>query len=316
MISSRAFVVAVCVFLGIAWLHQILVPSREKPEYETTRLLNMNKCLAYSDTLLRIRYHFYQTRYDDVIARNPSPSRTFSGFGMGSGEKYPASGTPSPCSFHVSGGHKWNSLVEIAAYDYIQAYDNLRPEARKVEQLYVERYPEIPVARQLNELITQRMDELYERAPAFNQALEQPMLQLRSKQLKQIEQRLGRDQHWHTLNFMLMARRAINQLDEQAGSQRLTPEQVQALHRSLLAAWTDAEHYFKTLPRLTSAGGGKPVWREISEPAKIWIDALATLQQHWTARAEPEQLSNDFIAVDNGYDRMWTLYNLAAFGKY
>ncbi|MBX8515459.1 DUF3829 domain-containing protein [Pseudomonas cichorii] len=312
MISTRAFVVAVCVFLGIAWLHQTLVPSRAKPEYESSRLLNMNKCLAYSDTLLRIRYHFYQTRYDDVIARNPSPSRTFSGFGMGTGEKYSAS----PCSFYVSSLYEGSSPLDIATHDYVQAYDNLRPEARKVEQLYVERYPEIPIARQLNELITQRMDELYERAPAFNQALEQPMLQLRSNQLETIEQRLGRDQHWHTLNFMLVARQAINQLDEQAGSQRLTPEQVQALHSSLLAAWTDAEDYFKTLPRLTAVGGGKPVWREISEPAKTWIDALATLQQHWTARAEPEQLSNDFIAVDNGYDRMWTLYNLAAFGKY
>ncbi|RMQ49554.1 hypothetical protein ALQ04_03504 [Pseudomonas cichorii] len=142
------------------------------------------------------------------------------------------------------------------------------------------------------------------------------MLELRANQLEKIEERLGRDQHWHTLNFMLMARQGIDQLTELAGNKRLTPDQVQALHHSLLATWNDAENHFKSLPRLTSAEGGKPVWTGIREPAKAWIDTLATLQQHWTAQAAPSQLSSDFEAMGQGYDRVWMRYNLAVRNQY
>ncbi|WP_122314713.1 DUF3829 domain-containing protein [Pseudomonas cichorii] len=174
----------------------------------------------------------------------------------------------------------------------------------------------MPPALQLHQVIEKAIEELQERAIPFNQALESPMLELRANQLEKIEERLGRDQHWHTLNFMLMARQGIDQLTELAGNKRLTPDQVQALHHSLLATWNDAENHFKSLPRLTSAEGGKPVWTGIREPAKAWIDTLATLQQHWTAQAAPSQLSSDFEAMGQGYDRVWMRYNLAVRNQY
>ncbi|RMQ49461.1 hypothetical protein ALQ04_03505 [Pseudomonas cichorii] len=141
MISNRAFAIAVCVFLGIAWSYKVLVPSREKPSEESVRLLEMNHCLAYSDTVLRIRFLDYRTYFNTLIDRKSMPVLHFAGFSMGSGDRYSTNGKPSPCTFYLREIHKASSPLEIAANAYVQAYDKLRPQAREVEQLYARRYP-------------------------------------------------------------------------------------------------------------------------------------------------------------------------------
>ncbi|RMO94900.1 hypothetical protein ALQ33_04390 [Pseudomonas syringae pv. philadelphi] len=138
--------------------------------------------------------------------------------------------------------------------------------------------PDIKRARQLDADIAQGMQELKAHSLVVRTRFEEPQLLVRSEQLAAIEYRLGHDQHWHMLNFMILARQTINYLDQTTENAHLSPEKLEALHSQLAGAWLDAERYFEKMPNLKSANQKRPVWAVIRAPAQAWILTLDTLQ--------------------------------------
>lgn len=321
MINSSSWVVAVFVFLGITITEQMIEDSHPRPREEsharTLTLLDMNHCLIYGDAVLHEQYGSYRSHFLRLIAGDPHPFGTFAGFGMDRGVLEPAhsNGVP-PCSPYLSHlGHSAGTL-DAAADAYVAAYEQLRPDAREIEATADQLHPDQLHVHQVDHALALDIERINQRTLAFHAAFEAPQLLLRTSQLELIAQRLGHDQHWHTLNFMLRARVAIDQLDSQADNRQLQREQLQQTHRALLTAWSDADSYIKTLPQLRSAHGGVPVWTIISKPAQAWVDALDALYQDWTANAEPGRMHADFELIDQRYDLLVARYNAVVGNQY
>ncbi|UVL86451.1 YiiG family protein [Pseudomonas sp. B21-028] len=312
MISSRAFATAVLVSLGLSWLVKQIDPVHI--DYGTRlrwqAVQQINTCLVDGADLLEQRYSVYHS----LVAqsqKNNEPWRGFAGFGMGSGDVIPPQGAqPSPCYRWFGGGDPGS--LQYLAKNYLGAYDNLRPSAEAAERWLATRVPDRPPFEPIERALNLRLQDARDQAIPLRQALEQPQILVRQEQLASIEERLGHDQHWYTLRFMIHARQTINALDAMANGASLTPQQLSSLHRSLANSWSDADAFVKARPRLRSANDGQPVWSQISLTAEQWLAALNRLQQHWVSGADAAELNQDLAAARAGYDELQSLYNLVA----
>ncbi|MCG6574787.1 DUF3829 domain-containing protein [Pseudomonas sp. AF32] len=318
MISNRAFAIAVIALLGLTWLVLQLEGPRHIDQQTRSRWLEVqqiNTCLLNGADLLERRFADYR----DLIAPATETSpyrRLFSGFGMGSGNVIPSKDTqPSPCYRWFDGEP---GSLQYFAKNYVRAYDSLRPHAEATERWLATRPSDRDQSRlePLDRALRSGLQEVRTQSIPLRQALERPQLLVREQQLASIEQRLGHDQHWHTLRFMIHARETINALDAMTNGADLTPQQLLDFYRPLTTSWTAAEAFVQARPRLRSSDGGQPVWSSISLAAKEWLGAVERLQRHWASGADATALNQDLAAVRSGYDELQTRYNAAVALQY
>ncbi|ROO36212.1 MULTISPECIES: DUF3829 domain-containing protein [unclassified Pseudomonas] len=319
MISNRAFAIAVIALLGLTWLVLQLDPRKHIDPQTRSRwqqVQQINTCLLNGAELLERRY----AEYRDLVAsstQHDAYRHFFAGFGMGSGEIVPGNDAPpSPCYRWLGAGTPEG--LQALARNYVTAYDQLRPDAEAVERWLAQRPMDrdpLELAR-LEQALSARLQEARTRAIPLRQAFEQPQLEARQQQLASIEQRLGHDQHWYTLRFMIDARQTMDALDAMTTGAALTPRQLLDLHQSLMTRWADAETFIQALPRLRSADGNLPVWSVISSQAWEWLTYLERLQQHWAAGADAAQLNQDLAAARAGYDELQRRYNAVVVRQY
>ncbi|APQ12738.1 hypothetical protein BJP27_14950 [Pseudomonas oryzihabitans] len=312
MISTRTFLVAVGLFLAVILLTKAQFTSPEY-SYSDIRTEAASRCLIYTDTLFKERLAKYRKAAARVLEKG-EPNVYFGGFGMGSPDLFPSSGQSiSACLEHFFLDSRKESQQGLltSGRAYVEAFDELRPVAQAIEVLYSS--PTIMIDRQqaalLNEKFNRQLMQLQEAAVPFRQAFEPSQLLMREQQLQQIEQHLGRDQHWHMLNFMLLARRAMDQLEGSPATTRLTAAELSASVEELQRSWQAAHLYHLAYPQLSSAGGSKAVWLEVETSTKRWLERLATLQQHWSLKANSAVLDADLHLVQHDYDQLLTQYN-------
>ncbi|MDU9025094.1 DUF3829 domain-containing protein [Pseudomonas corrugata] len=316
MISGRAFATAVLVLLGLSWLVQQIDPVRI--DYGTRlrwqEVEQINTCLVEGADLLEQRY----TDYRNLVAQSQETNvrwRSFAGFGMGSGDVItPKGAQPSPCYRWFGGGEPGS--LQYLAKNYLGAYDYLRPNAEAAERWLATRAQDRPPFEPIGRALALHLQDARDQAIPLRQALEQPQILIREEQLASIEERLGHDQHWYTLRFMISARQTINALDAMSNGASLTPQQLLNLHQSLATRWADADNFVRALPRLRSADGGPPVWSKISLTGEEWLASLNRLQQHWASGADAAELNQDLAAARAGYDELQSRYNLAVAKQY
>lgn len=316
MISSRAFATAVLASLGLSWLVQQIdtanIDYGTRLRWEAVQ--QINTCLVDGADLLEQRYSDYRNLVAQSQEKN-GPWKGFAGFGMGSGDVMPPQGAqPSPCYRWFGGGEPGG--LQYLAKNYLGAYDNLRPSAEAAERWLATRVQDRPPFDPIERALNLRLQDARDQAIPLRQALEQPQLLIREEQLASIEERLGHDQHWYTLRFMIRARQTINALDAMANGASLTPQQLSSLQQSLASSWSDADAFVKARPRLRSANDGPPVWSQISLSGEEWLAALNRLQQHWASAADAAELNQDLAAARAGYDELQSRYNLAVAKQY
>jgi len=320
MISNRAFAIAVIALLGLSWL-VLQLDARNDIDRETrSRWLDVqqiNACLVNGAELLELRYAKYRDLAAALSTQSNPYRALFAGFGMGSGDVIPAKDArPSPC-YRWFGGGEPGGLQNLAR-NYVTAYDRLRPDAEAIERWLALRPSDRDPNQlgQLEQALDVRLQDTRAQVVPLRQAFEQPQLSVREQQLASIEERLGRDQHWYTLRFMIRARQTINALDAMTNGEPLTPQQLLALQQSLATSWSDAETFVQALPRLRSSDGNLPVWNKIDLAGKEWLAALDRLQRHWTAGSDAAELNQDLAAVRAGYDELQSRYNAAVAKQY
>jgi hypothetical protein len=317
MISTQTFITAVVLLLSFTWgVLQVKEPGSgvdKATQAQWTRIQAMNTCLLHGADLLEMRYAEYRAL---VAAQEPKQfTQWFRGFGMGSGQLIPRDNTPlSPCRRQYDLQEAPGVLLS-SANDYVNAYDAARPEAEALELWLKDGYRPERLAD-----ITESFDRRIEQARAlsipFRQALEQPHLDVRQQQLKAIESRLGHDQHWYTLRFMVIARQTIDALDAMGDGGPLTATQLTAMRQSSATAWSEAEDSLRPLPRLRSANDKQPVWKIISQVGKDWLEGVELLDRHWSEGADAERLNQDLAEVRAAYDKLLAGYNAAAGPQY
>lgn len=319
MISNRAFIAAICVFAAVVWAHHRLTGTHRistDPIADTSMMRDAAACLVFDDTLLLERYADYREHYQALVDGRQGMLPFIQSFAMGANSNSIALDKSLACSIRYPQllYPKSDPLV-IAVIEYSEALNALRDKTFDAETLYNQPRPDIERARQLDADITQGIQQLQQRSLAVRKRFEEPQFLVRSEQLAAIDYRLGHDQHWHTLNFMILARQTINYLD-QTGNNALSPDGLKALQSSLSAAWMEAEGYFAKMPNLKSANRKRPVWTVIRSPAQAWISTLNTLQQHWVAHAGVDQLNKDLLVIEQHYDHLLMQYNASVSGQY
>ncbi|SDT27348.1 Protein of unknown function [Pseudomonas asplenii] len=147
---------------------------------------------------------------------------------------------------------------------------------------------------------------------ALRQELEAADLALRPRQLKQLEQELGRDMHWHLLNYMLQARLTINRLDTAAQNRQLDLPLLGSATDGLRQVRDAAQAYRNALPANRRNGPAHELWSILEPPAQQYQAALEQLATDWRNRAAPQVLSDDYWNVGHRYDVLLALYNRQA----
>ncbi|KPA94577.1 DUF3829 domain-containing protein [Pseudomonas asplenii] len=142
--------------------------------------------------------------------------------------------------------------------------------------------------------------------------LESTELALRPRQLEHLEQKLGRDMHWHLLNYMLQARLGIDRLEAAARRQRLDLPLLGSTRDELRQAQESAEAYRNALPANRRHGPVHELWSMLQQPMQQYQAALEQLASDWRNHAEPQVLSDDFWNVGHRYDVLLALYNRQA----
>ncbi|AHG41197.1 hypothetical protein N018_13680 [Pseudomonas syringae CC1557] len=320
MISNRAFAAAICVFVVIVWAHHRLTNTSRVPTgpiADTSIVREAAACLVFEETILPERYADYRKHYQILVDGTQSQLPFIRSFAMGGRSSSSANYERPSC--HILYPQLFNDnsdpLVD-AVTGYNDTFNTLRDKTVEAETLYNQPHPDIELAQQLDADIAQGMQELKQRGLVIRKLFEEPQFLARNEQLAAIEYRLGHDQHWHTLNFMILARQTINYLDQTGENARLSPDELKALHGKLADALKDAERYFEKMPNLKSANQKHPVWTVIKDPAQAWLLTLETLQQHWAHHADVEQLNKDLLEAEQHYDQLVSRYNATVRGQY
>ncbi len=157
-----------------------------------------------------------------------------------------------------------------------------------------------------------RIEAFLPASKALRRELESFELALRPKQLEQLEQRQGRDLHWHLLNYMIQARQSVNRLTEAADRRQLDLPLLSATTEDLRQARQEGEAYRNSLPANHRKGPVHDLWSLLEQPAQRYQAALEQLATDWRSHAEPQVLSDDFWNVTHRYDVLLALYNKQA----
>ncbi len=142
--------------------------------------------------------------------------------------------------------------------------------------------------------------------------LEREDLSVRPAQLARIEARFGRDLHWHVLNYMIVARQAIDRIEHDMHDASLTPQTVAVLTEAVQKAADDGNAYKHLHPSSNRDEEAWNLWYTITPAAEAYLAALTTLRQDWLERATPQQLSEDYYLVTRRYDALLSYYNRPA----
>jgi len=163
-----------------------------------------------------------------------------------------------------------------------------------------------------DKLYSDRAGEFLSASQALRSELESSDLALRPRQLTQLEQKLGRDMHWHLLNYMLQARLTINRLDTAAQNRQLDLPLLGSATDGLRQVRDAAQAYRNALPANRRNGPAHELWSIVEPPAQQYQAALEQLATDWRNRAAPQVLSDDYWNVGHRYDVLLALYNRQA----
>ncbi|MCS4246066.1 YiiG family protein [Pseudomonas sp. BIGb0164] len=170
----------------------------------------------------------------------------------------------------------------------------------------------LPVTESLRQELVQEGDDYLRVSTQLRQQLEEQDLNIRPAQLALLESRFGRDLHWHVLNYMIIARHAVNALEQGMHDARLTPQAVASQAAALQQAADAGKAYLRTHPTEHLDEEARHLWYTITPAADAYLAALGTLHQDWLHHAAPQQLSDDYYLVTRRYDALLSYYNRPA----
>lgn len=170
----------------------------------------------------------------------------------------------------------------------------------------------LPVTESLKQELVQEGEDYLEVSTQLRQQVEKEDLSVRPAQLALLESRFGRDLHWHVLNYMIIARRAVNTIEQGMHDARLTPQTVASQADALQQAADAGKAYLRAHPTQHLDEEARNLWYSITPAADDYVAAMGTLHQDWLQHAPPQQLSDDYYLVTRRYDALLSYYNRPA----
>lgn len=135
---------------------------------------------------------------------------------------------------------------------------------------------------------------------------------LRPAQRDLLEARLGQDLPWQLLDYMITARRAVEQIDSGVRDAILTPKALAALTAAVQRANERSAAFVERIPDKDLTDETLHLWYTLRAPADDYLKALQSMLQDWLEHAPPQQLSDDYYLVTRRYDALLSYYNRPA----
>ncbi|MHC8309028.1 hypothetical protein ACYZUC_05380 [Pseudomonas sp. GT1P32] len=170
-------------------------------------------------------------------------------------------------------------------------------------------YPVSPAEKaQRDSVFLPLVDEYLKASDALRRQLDIEDLNVREVQLKQLKVR-DELKYAHILTYMLEARTLMLKLDNHIREQTLSVDDLSDASKNLQLAWDNGTRYLQANPATSTADYPEKIWKHMRSPGESYLKAIEKLRDDWTAKASPQQLSDDFEIIGRRYDWLVGVYN-------
>jgi len=98
-------------------------------------------------------------------------------------------------------------------------------------------------------------------------------------------------------------------LDNQVREHTFTVNDLNDATLGVQQAWDAGSQYLQANPATSNAEYPENIWNYVRSPGRRYQDAVNKLRDDWSAKASPQQLSDDFERIGRRYDELIEVYN-------
>ncbi|HEY6334326.1 MAG TPA: DUF3829 domain-containing protein [Alphaproteobacteria bacterium] len=142
-------------------------------------------------------------------------------------------------------------------------------------------------------------------------AVEREVNGIRDRELAAVAAHEGKGFEWHTLHYMIEARKTLDAIEAMAGSRTLSPDKVGNSIAPLQAAFDDATAYAAAHAdeMKPNSSGRVPGWVWIDHSASSYLKEVKDLRRKLEEKASQTNMKNSFESIVNSYNSLVDSYN-------
>jgi hypothetical protein len=135
---------------------------------------------------------------------------------------------------------------------------------------------------------------------------------IREREIAGMEKAEGKTFNWHTLNFMFLARRSVDGLEELADANKLTADQIKPIEERLGAALEEGRQYGAAHASQKTPKGNTPYWFELERKGSDLLTAIKELRRALSANARGPETGTLYGRVGDAFNSLVRDYNMSA----
>ncbi|MGV3552417.1 DUF3829 domain-containing protein [Rhizobium sp.] len=196
---------------------------------------------------------------------------------------------------------------------YASTLRTLLPVVNDIDRYYAQknyRDDAMKQGRALDAKLRPLMTKLAADGDEINRLLTERTAGLRDRELVAHEKARGRDADWHLQNTMIVARRAIEDIEKSATGKQPTLAEVKAIEAKLDAAYTAGVEYAKANPPADPAR--KPIWFFVEADVSRLVTAVKEVRRTLETDPASAKAISDINAAFSSYNSLVRNYNLRA----
>jgi hypothetical protein len=272
------------------------------------------ECINKSDTDLQGTFQNYRRLLED-IKKNPRTSDVafvggFEGVDHGSKKSL-------ECAEDLEKIAKETPEIEdldLFAVDYAATIRAFAPLAAEADIYYHQQdYMDDNWAKgkALDDKLAPLIAKLESVSDNIHTAVEREVNGIRDRELAAVEAHEGKRFEWHTLHYMIEARKTLDAIEAMAGSRTLSPDKLGNAIAPLQVAFDDAAAYAAAHAdeMKPNSSGRVPGWAWIDRSASSYLKQVKDLRRNLEEKASQANMKNNFESIVNSYNSLVDGYN-------
>lgn len=164
--------------------------------------------------------------------------------------------------------------------------------------------------KEIDAQLTPLLDQLVTASGKIRDRVHSHNNTLRERELAAMEKQEGKTFNWQMLNFMFQARRAMDELHDLAGADKLSTEKLQAVEQKLQAALDEGKAYAAAHSGEKTALGNQPAWFFIERNADSLVTAVKELRRNIADQKQQQSIDGDFKRIIDDFNTLVSNYNM------
>jgi Protein of unknown function (DUF3829) len=270
------------------------------------------ECINSSDTGLQRAFQNYRQLIED-IKQNPRASN-FAFVGGFDGDDSKAS---LRCAENLETVSKQPPMIEDLdrfAVEYAATIRNFAPLAAQADYYYRQqdyKDDKWTKGKKLDEKLAPLIAKLESLSAGIHAAVARETNGIRDRELAAVEAKEGKDFEWHTLHYMIEARKALDAIEVMAENGTLSPDKTGNLILPLQAAFDGATSYAAAHAKemKPSSSGKMPGWVFIARSASFYLMQVKNLHRKLEQKESQATMNIAYDSVVNSYNSLVDDYN-------